>query len=116
MIVRDVFPGVPVVPHKIYLFATRVVFIAVPFPMFGVARRNAQIDRRAYHWNTFNYHRLRIEKRGPGEAANINLSIKSRLANSHRHPDIVCPYRGTNRANYGYCNQEFFHGLVSIIR
>jgi hypothetical protein len=115
-IVRDVFPVVPVVSHKIHLSVTRIVFIAVFSPMFGVARRDAQIDGLAYHGHALDHHRLRIEKRGPGHVANINLSIKARLADRYRYTDIGRLYGGTKGANYGRRNQDFFHVLVSIIR
>ena len=40
---------VPIVLHKEHLLAAGVVFVAVFAPMFGVAGRDAQIDRRAIH-------------------------------------------------------------------
>lgn len=98
-IVWDVFPVVPVVSHKIHLSVTRIVFIAVFSPMFGVARRNAQIDGRACYRYSFDDHWLRIEKRRSRKIANINLSIKAWLANSHRYPDIACECGGIDDAN-----------------
>ena len=116
LVTRHVFPSVPVVSHKIDLFTARIVFTAVFFPVLGMAGRDAQIDGWVPDRHSLNDHRLRIEKRGPGKTANINLSIEAGLADGHRHSDISRVHRCANGANYGYGNQEFFHGLVSIIK
>ena len=44
-----IYVVVPMVLHKEHRLAAGVVFVAVFAPIFGVAGRDAQIDRRAIH-------------------------------------------------------------------
>ena len=44
-----IYVVVPMVLHKEHWLAAGVVFVAVFAPIFGVAGRDAQIDRRAIH-------------------------------------------------------------------
>ncbi len=83
LITRDVFAVIPVVPHKIHLFATRIVFMAVFTPVFGVTRRNTEIHRWVSCRHTLNHYRLWIKERRSREASNIDLSIESGLADSY---------------------------------
>jgi len=50
LVTRNIFVVLPFVLHKEDPLAAGVVFVAVLAPMFGVARRYAQIDRRTIRW------------------------------------------------------------------
>lgn len=63
--------------------------------MFCVARRNAQIDRLPFNvtGRTFYHHRLRINDAWLREVADIDATVKSRLADIDGYADIGCHRR-----------------------
>ena len=93
LVTRSVFVLVPVVVHKVDPFAAGVVFAAMPAPMFGIAWRDAQVDRLTIHRHPLDYYWLMVENAWRRiAAANVDLPIKTGLADADGHADIgrVC--------------------------
>lgn len=83
-VARGIFTAVPVVLDEIDALAAGMVTMTVLFPMSGVARRDAQIERRTTHRHGLDHHRLGKEQRGRGEAADVEAAIKAGLADTDR--------------------------------
>src|SRR6266705_6954210 len=64
-IAGNVFVAIPIVPHEVDPLAAGIIFVAVPFPMPGMARGDVQINWRTVHRHSFDYHRLPINQGGP---------------------------------------------------
>lgn len=80
----DILVVVPFVLNKEDPLATGVVFVAVLAPMFGVARRYAQIDRRTIRrYSTLDYSRLTIDHLWMRKVADVQLAIEARLADAN---------------------------------
>lgn len=92
----NVFAVVPVVSHKVDPLTASVVFAAMPAPMFGMARRYAQIDRRAGHRYPLDDYRLTINHSRLGIAADIQSTIETGFADAYRDPNISSEYRSSN--------------------
>src|ERR1017187_10078924 len=110
LVTRNILMVVPVVLHKIDPLAAGVVFAAVLVPMFGVARRYAQIDRRTIHRTPLDYFRLTIEHLWLMIAADIESAIETWLADAERNSNVGSECRGGNGGSgYYCCDQETFH-------
>lgn len=110
LVTRDILAVVPVVLHKVDPLAAGVVFAAVLAPMFGVARRYAQIDGRAAHWYPLDYSRLMIDYLWLRIAADVESAIEAGLADADGNTDIVRECRGGDGgSNYRRCDQKTFH-------
>jgi hypothetical protein len=110
LVTRHILAVVPVVLHKVDSLATGVVFVTVLAPMFGVARRHAQIDRRTVHRYPLNDYRLAINDLWLRVAANVDSAIEAGLANTHRDGNVgSLSWEG--HASCGYCgrDQKTFH-------
>ena len=88
LIARHVFTFVPAVLDKIDPLAAGTVFMAVLAPVFGVTRRDAQINRRATDRNALDQNRLTVDDRGTRIAADVDLAIEAGLADADRDTDI----------------------------
>lgn len=100
---RNVLAAVPLVPHKEDPLAAGVVFAAVLAPMFGMAGRYAQIDRRTIHRYPLDYHRLTIDHLRLRIVANVESAIKAGLADADGNTDIG---RECRRGGGGECYCE----------
>jgi len=121
LIIRNILAFVPVVMDKEDPLAAGVVLATVLVPMFGMARRNAQINRRTVHrYPTLNDDRTTIDHPGLRKVAYVNVTIETGLADADRNANVASEYRGGNRGSgYRYGNQKTFHlgsPLVGILR
>jgi hypothetical protein len=82
---RHIDTLVPVVIDKVDRIATGIVPVAIPLPIVPVFGRHAQINRLIARHNGANDDRLRIYQLRLGKTANVNLTIKSRLADADRN-------------------------------
>jgi hypothetical protein len=85
LVTRNVLAVVPVVLHEEDPLAAGVVFAAVLAPMFGLTRRDAQIDRRAFHRYPFDHNGLTVDY------LNVQLHISSIT-----HSRTLCRVAGAN--------------------
>jgi hypothetical protein len=89
LVVRNVFVLIPVVAHKVDPFVAGVVFTAMPAPVSGMARWDAQVDRLTIHRYPLDDPRLTIENAWRRIATtNVDLPIKTGLADADRYADI----------------------------
>ena len=89
LVMRDVLVLVPVVAHKVDPFVAGVVFAAMPAPVSGMARRDAQVDRLTIHRYPLDDPRLTIENAWRRIATtNVDLPIKTGLADADGYADI----------------------------
>jgi hypothetical protein len=84
LVTGDVFTLIPAVTDKIDAFAAGAVFMAMLAPMLGMARRDAQVKRRAAHRHRLDHDGLRIEQGRGGKAADIQATVEARLADADR--------------------------------
>ena len=84
---------VPMVLHKEHRLAAGVVFVAVFAPMFGVAGRDAQIDRRAVHWYPIDHSGLAIDHLWLRIPADLESTIKAWLSDADGNTHISGEYR-----------------------
>jgi hypothetical protein len=111
LIIRNILVFVPVVVDKENPFAAGVVLAAMLAPMFGMARRNAQVNGRAVHrYPTLNDDRTTVDHPGLGEVADVDVAVKPGLADAHRNANVASERRG-GKSGSSYCrdNQETFH-------
>src|ERR1019366_849909 len=109
LVTRSILAVVPVVLHEEDPLAAGVVFAAVLAPMFGVARRYAQIDRRAVHRHPLDCHRLTIDHLWLRIVADIESAIEAGLADADRDSNIGSESRCVDGGNgYRRCNQKSF--------
>lgn len=92
LVARHIFTVVPVIFDEINRLTAGVVFVAMLAPMFGMAGRHPQINRRPTVRRTFDQDGLRINKCRPGETANVDLTIKTGLANADGNANIGSEY------------------------
>lgn len=88
LVTRNILVVVPVVLHKVDPLAAGIVFAAVLAPMFGVARRYAQIDRRAAHRYPLDDYRLTINHLWRRIVADVEPSIEAGLADADRDSNV----------------------------
>ena len=84
LVARGIFLLIPVVLHEKDAFATGVIAMTVFSPVSRMPGWDAQIKWRAANRHAFNHHGLREKQRRRREAANIEATIKSGLANADR--------------------------------
>lgn len=92
LVTRDVFVLVPGVLHKIDTLATGVVLAAMFAPVFCVTRGNMQVDRRAEHRSPLDEHRFGVDEAWRRKAADVDLTIKTGLADADGHADVSRVY------------------------
>lgn len=92
LIARNIFTLIPVVLNKIDSLAARVICAAMLAPIFGMPWRNTHIDWSAVRFRPLDIHRLPVYKLWPWVITDIDLAIKSRLANSYRHSNVGREY------------------------
>jgi hypothetical protein len=100
LVSRHVFIVVPVIAHEIDRPAAGVVLRAVFAPVFLVARRHVQVERRGREElrHLLDHHRLGINNWRLRNAADVDLSEESGLADSDRHANIAGKGRAADRA------------------
>ena len=96
-----IFAVVPVVPHEVDPFATGIVFTAVLAPVFGMAGRYAQINRRAIAVYALDHHWLLIHHLWLRITTEVDPTIEARLTNADRNAYIGCDCRGTDHTSTG---------------
>lgn len=108
-VTRRVHISVPVVPYEIDWPAACLVAMAVSAPMFGVAGRYAQINRRWTMVMTLDHDRFCINQpRAWVVVADVDLPIKARLTDADRDANVGCQRRAG--CEYDDCGeQEAFH-------
>ncbi len=79
-----IFIRVPGIRDEIDWTSAGVVLAAIPFPILAMAWWHAQIDRLTSHHFTLDDDRLRINHSGLRIIANINLTVKTGLADVDR--------------------------------
>ena len=78
--------------------------------MFGVARRYAQIDRRAIHRYPFDDSRLTIDYLWRRIVADVESAIEAGLADADRNSNIGSERRdGNSGSGYYRSDQKTFH-------
>src|SRR5574340_568160 len=115
LVTRNVLAAVRIVFHKVDPLAAGVVFVAVLAPMFGVARRYAQIDRWAVRRYPLDYYRLTIDHLWLRKVADVEPAIEAGLADADRDPNVgsECRYGGSG---YRRCDQKTFHVESPVLR
>ena len=110
-VTRSVFVVIPAVLDEIDTLAAGAVTVAIPAPVFRMAGRDAQVNRRAFHDNTLDNTWLGVDQRRFRIAAQVKTAVKPGLANTDRYADIAGLCRG------GYCGssdcqgcENTFHG------
>jgi hypothetical protein len=88
LVTRDILVLVPVVLHKEHPLAAGVVLTTVPAPMFRVARRYAQIDRRAVHRYPVDGYRLAIDHLWLWITANVESTVEPGLSDADGNADV----------------------------
>ncbi len=102
-ITRNILVFIPVIAYKQDPLAAGVIFVTVLVPMFGVARRDTHIDRRAIdQYPPFNNYRLNIQYPWTWEVADINPAIKTGLADTNRKTNIGSGCREIERGSGHY--------------
>jgi len=96
LMTRNVLTAVPVVTHKVDPLAAGVVMAAVLFPISGMARRHAQINRRATHIDPLDDSRLTIDYLWSREAADVELTVEAGMADVDRDANVGSEYRAGN--------------------
>lgn len=112
LVTRNILAVVPAVFHEKDPFAAGVVCVAVLAPVFCVAKRYVQIDRRTVHRHPFDDYRLAIYHMWLRIAANVDSSIKTGLANTDGNADIGRECRrgkADSSCDNCCCNQKSFH-------
>jgi hypothetical protein len=96
--------------HKVDPLAAGVVVATVFAPIFGVARRYAQIDWRAVNRHPFDYFRLTIDYWWLRKAADVESAIEAGMADVDRDANVLGKCRGGNGGkDYRRCNHKMFH-------
>jgi hypothetical protein len=101
LVTRDVLAVIPVVLDKVDSLPAGMVFVAVLFPMFGVTRRYAQIDRRTMHRYSFNYNGPSVDHLRLRIATDVDVAIKAGLADAYRYSNVGGNYRSAGDSQYG---------------
>jgi len=116
LVTRYILAVVPVVLHKQDPLAAGIVFTAVLAPMFGVARRYAQINRWAVHRYPFNRYRLTINHLRLRIIAYVESAIETGLANTDRNSNVGSECRGGDSgSSYRCCEQKTFHVKSPVV-
>src|ERR1700690_2212792 len=117
LVTRNVLVVVPVVLHKEDPLAAGVVLAAVLAPVFGMARRHAQINRRTVGRHPLYGDRLRIKHLRLGVAADVEAAIEARLADAERQANVGSECRnGSGGRDYSRCDQKTFHLESPVIK
>jgi hypothetical protein len=110
LIPRNILPAIPLVLHKEDRFPAGVIFVAVLAPILTVARRYAQIDRRAAYRCALDYDRLTIDHLRLRKVADIEPAIEAGLADADGDSDVGSECRsGYGGRGYCRCDQKTFH-------
>lgn len=90
LIMRDIHIVVPIIFNEIDLPAAGVVFLAVLAPFFLVSGGYMEIERLLYDVDgrRADHDGFGVNHLGSRRVADINLSVKSRLADANGHIDI----------------------------
>ena len=89
LVTRGIFALVPTVLYEIDPLIAGIVFTAMSAPVFGVAGRHIQINRRPILRYPVHRSRLLIDKLWRGRiVAKIESTVKPWLADAHRYPYI----------------------------
>ncbi|KXB31798.1 hypothetical protein AT959_05485 [Dechloromonas denitrificans] len=89
LVTRRIFALVPTVLDEIDPLVAGIVLTAMSAPVFGVAGRHIQIDRRPILRYPVHRSRLLINQLWRGRiVAKIESAVKAWLADTHRYPDI----------------------------
>lgn len=99
LITWGILAFVPVIVHKKDPLAAGVVFVTVLAPMFGVTRRDAQIDWRAIRRYPNNDYRLTVEHSWLREAADVKSAIETGLADGDRNTNVSSECRSSERGS-----------------
>ena len=113
LVTRHVFVVVPVVSHKVDRPAAGVVLRAMLTPVFLVARRHVQVDRRGGNKlrRPLDHNGLRVNQLWPRDVANIDLPVEAGLADADRHTHIGGKRRGHTGAEHNR-TQDISHTLI----
>src|SRR5512140_917522 len=89
LVFRHVNFLIPSVAHKIDRSATGIVFPAMLFPVLLVSGRDVQVERLGYHPSRRrnDHDRPRVNELRLREVPDVNMSIKTGLANADRNTD-----------------------------
>ena len=90
LVMLNVFAVVPVLPDEEHGLAAGVVLVAMLLPVFGVARRHMQIERRTIRGNLAHDHGLDVDHLRLREAADVDAAIESGLAEADRDVGGEC--------------------------
>src|SRR5665647_3686091 len=117
LVTGNIFAVVPSVLHKEDTLAACVVFSAVLAPMFGMARRNAQIDRRTIvRYTPLDYHRVTIDHLWRRKVTDVQLAIEAGLADADRDANIGSKGRCADGGNgERCCYQKLFHIALQFL-
>lgn len=89
LIARNVFVAVPIVLHKVDALTAGMILAAMLIPMLGMTGRYPHVNRCMVIVSMFNDSRFAIDQHGLREIADIDSTVKARLANADRNTDIV---------------------------
>jgi hypothetical protein len=89
-IARGIHVVIPVVAYEIDRYPTGVILGAMLVPVFRMAGRYMEIDRGLGRsaGKRPDHHGLGVNDLGPRKAADIDLTIKTGLADPDRHADV----------------------------
>ncbi len=102
LVTRDILALVPVVLHKEHPLAAGVVLTTVPAPMFRVAGRYAQIDRRAVHRYPVDCYRPAIDHLWLWITADVASTVEPGLSDADGNTDVRRE-SGSHRGSQRYC-------------
>ncbi len=112
----NILAAIPGILHKEDPLAAGIVFSAMLAPLFGMARGNAQIDRRSFHQHPFNGYRLRIDHLWLREIADVKSAIESGLTYADGDTNIGSECRGYEAGSAEHrCDQKTFHRKPLIV-
>jgi hypothetical protein len=110
LVTRNILAVVPAILHKEDPLTAGVVFVAVLAPMFGVARRYVQIDRRTVRRYPLDCYRLTIDHLRLRIVADVESAIEAGLADANRDSNVGSECRGGDGGSgYCRCDQKTFH-------
>jgi len=112
---RDVFVVVPIVAYEIDRSAACAVLRTMLVPVFLMSRRDVQVYRlcRNILRRSRNHDGLRIDDRRPGNIADIDLPIESRLADADGDANITGKRRNSTYAQKRG-KYSFLHFIYSL--
>ena len=95
LIAWDINLAIPIVPHEINRPSTSLITIAEPVPVTLITRWHTQVDGRhvAFWPIAIDQHRLTVNDGGRAKITQLDLTIKSGLANLDRYTNAIGQYR-----------------------